>query len=280
MDIVLYNPLSRNGSDPNFINKIINKLNKQGRKAEAYSLLDIEDVDSFVSGCDKDDRLIIVGGDGTLNRLANHIYGVDIKQDIFLYQAGTGNDFARSLKKKTKLIPIKSYLQPLPVIQYGVIDQYFLNGAGIGLDGYVGHLVNTSTHKKNKFNYFRHAIEAFIKFKPLAADITVDDRSWREKKVWFVSVMHGAYFGGGMKIAPKARREEDALYLVVAKRAPKWLLFLIFPTIYLGWHVMLKPFVSFHKGSTFKITMSDPTYVQVDGDVTYPVQEIRAKARA
>lgn len=240
MDILLYNPLSRNGKDEKFINKIIEHLRKEGNAVVSYSILAIDDVDAFASGCNLEDRIIIVGGDGTINHLANRIYDLDIKQDLFMYQAGTGNDFIRSLNTKEKIVPIKKYIRKLPSVTFQDKSRYFLNGTGAGLDGFIGHLVNTSKYKKSKINYFRHAFEGFAKFKPIGAEITVNGMTWREEKLWFASIMNGAYYGGGMKIAPKAHRNVKELYLVVVKRVPKWMLMLIFPTIYLGWHVIFK----------------------------------------
>lgn len=278
MDILLYNPLSRNGKNDHFIEKIKKELKKQGNPVVVYSLLTIDDPQAFISNCEVDDRIIIVGGDGTINRLANRIYGLDIKQSIFIYQAGTGNDFVRSLKVKQKLVPIKTYIENLPYVEYEGQKQYFLNGAGAGLDGYTGYLVNNSRFKKNKLNYFRHAFEAFAKFKPIGAHITIDGKTWYEKKVWFASVMHASYFGGGMKIAPQAKRDQAELDLVVVKKIPKWLLILIFPTIYLGLHTMFKRYVKIIKGTDITISFDTPTYLQIDGDVEYPIDKISAHA--
>ncbi len=278
MDIVLYNPLSRNGKNEKFIEKIMKHLRKNGNAVVHYNVLAIDDVDAFISGCAPEDRIIIVGGDGTINRLANTIYNLDIKQELFMYQAGTGNDFVRSLHTKAKVVPIKSYIQKLPYVTYQDKTRYFLNGAGAGLDGYVGHLVNTSKYKKNKINYFRHAFEAFAKFTPVSGTITVDGQSWHEDKLWFTSMMNGAYFGGGMKIAPEAKREHNHLHLVVVKDIPKWLLILIFPTIYLGWHVIFKKYVKIVVGKEMSIQFDKPTYLQIDGDVEYPIDQFSAKA--
>ena len=176
------------------------------------------------------------------------------------------------------LVPIKEHIQKLPHVTYQEKTRYFLNGAGAGLDGYVGHLVNTSRFKKNKINYFRHAFEAFAKFKPISGTITVDGKSWHESKLWFTSMMNGAYFGGGMKIAPHAKREHDNLHLVVVKDIPKWLLILIFPTIYLGWHIHFKKYVSVYVGNEMSIQFDNPTYMQIDGDVEYPIDHFSAKA--
>lgn len=276
MDILLYNPLSRNGKNDHFIEKVKKELKKNGNPVVVYSLLTIDDPIAFISNCTESDRIILVGGDGTINRLANRIYGLDIQQPIYIYQAGTGNDFVRSLKTKDKIVSIKEYISNLPYVLYDDQKQYFLNGAGAGLDGYVGYLVNNSRFKKNKLNYFRHAFEAFAKFKPVGANITVDGKSWYEKKVWFASVMHSAYFGGGMKIAPKAKRSQAELDVVIVKKIPKWLLILIFPTIYLGWHVMFKRYVTIIKGQEVTISFDTPTYLQIDGDVEYPIDKIKA----
>lgn len=274
MDILLYNPLSRNGKNERFIEKIKHQLKKQGNAVVAYNILTIEDPHAFISSCEKDDRVILVGGDGTINHLANRIYGLQYDQELYMYQAGTGNDFIRSLKTKDKIVPIKSYIQSLPKIKFQDQERYFLNGSGAGLDGYVGHLVNHSKYKKNKLNYFRHSFEAFAKFKPIAATFTADGKTWKESKVWFASVMNGAYFGGGMKIAPKANRKDQHLDLVIVKDIPKWLLILIFPTIYFGWHVIFKSYVKTYKVHQVNIAFDEPTYVQIDGDTVYPIHEI------
>lgn len=278
MDILLYNPLSRNGKNEKFIQKIIYKLKKDGRPVVSYSILAIDDVDLFLSGCNEDDRIIIVGGDGTINHLANRIKGLSFTQDLCMYQAGTGNDFIRSLKTKEKVVSIKKYIQDLPSVTYQDKKRYFLNGVGAGLDGLIAYLVNHSKYKKNKLNYFRHAFEGFAKFKPISGTITIDDLTFKEEKLWFASIMHSAYFGGGMKIAPDAHRAKDELNLVIVKNIPKWLLIIIFPTIYLGWHVMFKKWVKVYKGHHISVVFDKPTHLQIDGDVEYPIQSFHVKS--
>ncbi len=276
MDILLYNPLSRNGKKESFIQNIIKELEASGNQVKKMNLLDITDVPTFLNTIEEHDRLILVGGDGTLNRLANKIYLLDYPNPLYMYQAGTGNDFIRSLKTKAKIVLVKPYLKDLPQVKYNDQKQYFLNGAGAGLDGFIGYLVNHSKFKKNKLNYFRHAFEGFIKFKPIKAKIELNDQVIEEKKVWFVSVMHAPYFGGGMKIAPKASRHERSLNVVLVKKIPKWLLILIFPTIYLGWHVIFKRYVSIYRTDQVKISFEEGTYLQIDGDVEYPIKSFEA----
>lgn len=277
MDIILFNPLSRNGKKEKFIKGIVDHLTNKGNEVKTQNLLDITDVKGFLETLDPHDRLILVGGDGTLNRLANKIYELEYPNPLYMYQAGTGNDFIRSLKTKEKVVLIKPYLKDLPTVTYENQTQYFLNGAGAGLDGFIGYLVNHSKYKKNKLNYFRHAFEGFAKFKPIKATVSYDGVSVTENKMWFVSVMHAPYFGGGMKIAPKASRNERSLYVVMVKKIPKWLLIFIFPTIYLGWHVIFRRYVSIKRVDHVRINFEKDTYLQIDGDVMYPIKTFEAK---
>lgn len=278
MDRVLINPLSRNGKNKKFVKKVVRFLKKNGSEVKTYNILEIGEVKDFALGCDEDDRIIIVGGDGTVNRLANRIYDFEFKQKLYMYQAGTGNDFARSLKVNDKLILLNKHIKKLPTVSYKGESRFFLNGAGVGLDGYVGYLVNNSKFKKNKLNYFRHTVEAFASFKPMGATILRDGVKTYEKKVWFISVMNSPYFGGGMKIAPNADRSKDDLDVVIVKNIPKLILIFIFPLIYLGWHRIFRSYVSIEKGKNVAITFDKPTYLQIDGEVEYPIDFINVKS--
>ncbi|MCF7932703.1 MAG: hypothetical protein K9K93_06000 [Acholeplasmataceae bacterium] len=278
MDIILYNPLSRNGRDQAFVRKVSHKLKKDGRDVRLENLLLIHDVEPFIKGCADDDRIIILGGDGTLSRIADVICDRTFSQPIMVIKAGTGNDFVRSLKTKDRYVRINHLMKDLPMVTTDGVSRRTINGAGIGLDGFVGHLVNTSTKKKNKLNYFRHTLEGFVKYKPVSATITVDGKSHREEKIWLAAIMHGAYFGGGMKIAPKADRHPEQLHLVIVKDIPKWLLTLIFPTIYMGRHTIFKRYVKTYVGKEITITTDDGTYAQIDGDTIYPVTTLNVKA--
>jgi diacylglycerol kinase family enzyme len=275
MDILLFNPLSRNGNNPKFIDKITKQLNKLGHDVEHVNILDVEDVEAFVKSRHKDDRIILVGGDGTLNHIANRIYGLTYPQDLYMYQAGTGNDFIRSLKTKEKVVFIKPYLEHLPKVSFNNESRYFINGVGLGLDGLVIHFVSHSKYKKNKFNYFRHALEGFRKFKPVSGTFTIDGKSYEEKKIWFISALNAPFQGGGMKMAPQANREEKNLDLLVITKLSRFLLFLIFPTIYMGKHTIFKKYVKIYKGNDFEVHFDRPTYLQIDGESKADIKDIK-----
>lgn len=278
MDILLYNPLSRNGKDPKFIDKIVKHLEHEGRTVQVEDILKVGNVDEFIHQLHPEDRVILVGGDGTLNRLVNVIHGKTFTQDLDMYQAGTGNDFIRSLNTSDKIVSLKPYIERIPTITFNDQKKFFLNGAGIGMDGYIASLVNHAKGKKNKVNYFKNTLKGFVLFKPMKIKFTVDGKTYEDEKVWLASVMNAPYFGGGMKIAPDANRSQDELELVLIRKIPKFMLFLIFPTIYSGKHVRFKKWVKIYKGKQFELAFEKDTYMQIDGEDEYPIRSIKVDA--
>ena len=272
MDVILYNPLSNKGKNLKVAKKLYRQALKKHRKATIVNLLEITDVQKFLNGYTKDDSMILIGGDGTLNRVVNQIRGFEIKPQLYMYKAGTGNDFMRSVPVKRKIVNIKPFINYLPVLHVNGKEELFLNGAGMGLDGLVCHNVNKSKAAKNKSNYFKNAFKSFLSYQPMSVTIDVDGKKWQEDKVWFVTAMNAPYFGGGMKLAPKQKRKYNYVQLVVIKKIPRWLIILIFPTIYLGWHKIFRSYVRFYKGNHIQVEMEKPGYLQRDGEDEYPVQ--------
>ncbi len=278
MDVLLYNPLSRNGKNPKFIDKIVKHIEKEGRTVRVWNILKIGSVDAFITKLNADDRVIIVGGDGTLNRLVNVIHGLSFTQDLDMYQAGTGNDFMRSLNTTDHVVSIKPFIIRVPQIQFNQQKRLFLNGAGIGLDGYIARLINQAKGKKSRFNYFKNTLKGFVLFKPMKMKFKVDGVAYEDEKVWLASVMNSPYFGGGMKIAPDANRNDDELHLVLVRKISKFMLFLIFPTIYSGNHVKFKKWIKIYRGKHFELEFEKETYMQIDGDDEYPIKQIKVDA--
>ena len=277
--IILYNTLSNSGKSMKVVDKIKKRLEKKNHTVDVGSLLEIEDVKSFIETLNPDDKIVIVGGDGTLHRLANTLQNHTVSNDIYVARkAGTGNDFVRSLKQKGFLIRINDYIENIPHAKLSTGEEFFfLNSVGAGLDSYVCYLVNGSIEGKTEGNYFRSAYKAFKEFKRHEIKLTIDGKEIEFKDAWFSVVANSKYFGGGMKISPKSVRDDDVLEVVVIKGIPKFWLILIFPTIYLGIHTIFKRWVKMYKGKQVIIESKIDNYVQMDGEAFYPVKRIEVR---
>ncbi len=65
--------------------------------------------------------------------------------------------------------------------------------------------------------FFKATLKGLASYQPVHMTLKMQDQQIESKKTWFVAVMHSAYFGGGMKIAPNASRASKTLEVVVVK---------------------------------------------------------------
>lgn len=275
MYYILYNPLSSNGKSAKYVLKVAKKLEKRNEKYQVFNLIEVsKDVSGFAEGIYKDDKLVLIGGDGTLHRFVNEIKDLNNPCEVFLYCGGTGNDFGREFKKKKDLINITSYIKNLPTVNIDGNEEVFLNGCGMGVDGEVCAMVNDRENKKKGFNYIKSAIMLLKKFKCYNLEVIVDGVRNTFKKVWFISANNGKYFGGGMKISPSSDRSDNILETTIVHTVKFWKIVLIFPLIFIGKHLWFKTVgISVLKGKNFKVIADRELVFQTDGEVRTGVKE-------
>ena len=86
-----------------------------------------QDKKTVISGLQVDEKLIIAGGDGTLNHFINDTDGMDIRNEVYFYPTGTGNDFLASVgEERGKMIPLNSFLENLPTVTVNGKDYKFM----------------------------------------------------------------------------------------------------------------------------------------------------------
>ncbi len=261
MYIILHNPLSKNRKSRIATKKVVDAFKKRNISFRLKSLLKIHDLASYIDKHKKDTRIVLIGGDGTVNTFINHTFKLAIDHEIRLKGSGSGNDFLRSLKR---LSPEK---QAIMKVRFNDKERYFINGSGIGIDGMVAHMVNQSS-RKGKINYFTNTLKAFLKYKPTELNLNIDGASYNFKKCYLLNVNSGQFIGGGMRVTPGADPEKEELDVLVVHRIPKFMLFVIFLSVYLGMHMWFKRYVFHKKAKSVKATFVVPQYAQCDGETT------------
>ena len=278
MLFLLYNSNSKIGKNKEKIFKVLASAIKTFKDGDIRAK-DITKLDSIK----EKDKILIVGGDGTLTSLINKYKKyLDNLPKIYAVKAGTGNDFLRNIihsgypveNINNKYFLINPFLKNLPICKVNNNEKTFLNGIGIGLDGYICKNVEEQRNKNNKQSFFKITLKSFMEFKPLEKlTIEVDGKKHELKKCWFASIMNGKYYGGGMKIAPKADFKGEKLQAIIINDINKFKLFMLFPLIYTGNHSKVKA-VHFFEGKHIKITSDEKTYVQIDGEPQKDINEI------
>lgn len=279
--IVLYNPLAGGGKCAEDAQLVQFALDDD---LEYYDMTRITNYSAFLSGLDKEDYIVLVGGDGTLNRFINDTDGIEIPQDILYFPTGTGNDFAKELGKAPLCnpFPIKQYLQSLPSVQVKGKTYRFLNGIGFGIDGYcceVGDELRKIPNKK--VNYTMIAIKGLLfHFDARNAKVTVDGKEYEYKKVWIAPTMHGKMYGGGMIPTPGQDRlnPDKTLSLMVFYGGGRLRTLCAFPGIFKGTHVKHKDMIALHTGHEITVEFDRPTPLQIDGETILGVTSYTARS--
>ena len=270
---ILYNPLAGNGT----CQKDAACLQVFYDSTKLIDMTRITNYRVFLGGMDQNDTLVIVGGDGTLNRFVNDTEGIEIPQEILYLPAGTGNDFAKDLGKEGYGNPfeITQYLKNLPLVEVKGKKYRFLNGVGFGIDGYccqVGDELKKMPGKK--VNYTGIAIKGLLfHFDARDAKVTVDGKEYTYQKVWIAPTMHGRFYGGGMIAAPEQDRQNSngTVSLMLFHGAGRLRTLCVFPSIFKGEHVKHTKMVAVHTGHEISVEFDRPTPLQIDGETVLDV---------
>lgn len=276
---VLYNPHSDNQHGEKEAKKLEEVLS--GNEFVYQDVTKVGDYAAFFAGMDEGAELILCGGDGTLNRFANNIEGIENLPKISFFACGSGNDFLRDVGNNGgKPMPMNAYLKDLPTVTVKGNTYRFLNGVGYGIDGYcceVGDKLREERPGK-KINYTGIAIKGLLfHYKPTGATVTVDGKEHRFEKVWLAPAMFGRCYGGGMYPTPGQTREDDHLSVLVFHGSGKLKTLMIFPSIFKGEHVKKEKYVTVLSGKEITVKYDEPRPVQVDGETILDVSEYTAR---
>lgn len=240
------------------------------------------DYAEFFAKLEKDDEVVLIGGDGTINYLINHVDPDTISNNVYIYGGGTGNDFLTDIgEKPEKEVLLNPYLKNLPTATVKGKKYRYINNMSFGIDGYCceeADKIKAKTPNK-KINYTSIAIKGLLFFfKPCHAWVEVDGVEYEFDHVWLAPAMKGRFCGGGMMLAPKQDRSSGLLTAVVYMCKSKFKCLINFPKLFDGSHVVLTDMVKMIEGKKIHVKFSRPCAVQIDGETILDVTEYWAEA--
>ena len=241
---------------------------------------------------DPDLKLIILGGDGTVNEALQGI--ADPSKVILGYiPTGSSNDLARDLnipkEPKAALDLILRDAAPrvmdLGKLTYLDADQpeesrLFAVSCGIGFDAAVCAEAMHSPIKDTmnriglgKLTYLGIALKQLITARKVSCTLTLEDTVHNRQedlalpRFLFVTCMSHRYEGGGFMFCPSANDHDGVLDLCSVGNISKGLVLLALPTAFFGKHYFVKG-INAHTATRMSITTSSPLWVHTDGEVT------------
>lgn len=207
--------------------------------------------------------IVICGGDGTINNIINQTHNHSLTYAI--YPGGSGNGLARELGYKKDLDRLLQSIEKQHTLTIDLIkinNQYCINMAGIGFDGYVAHQFDKS--KKRGFkSYIKETIKALRKYKTIHAKITTDDKT-REGKYFMINIANTRQFGNNAYIAPNAQFNDGLIELALIHKIPFYKIPLFFYRLF---NLKLKDskHIEYLQTKTVLID-TNATYYHIDGE--------------
>ena len=196
--------------------------------------------------------VVACGGDGFINIIAQKAIDCSCKMAILPF--GRGNDFARSLNLhtldkavdaiRTGNFKSVSYLS----VVFSNNSRISLTNAGVGLLSEASFRASKIPVLKGSLLYASAALISFINLKSHRYVVTTDAQKMEMENL----ILAGAasqYTGGGMYIAPDAKKFRDKLNLLFAKKLSRIQAIILLIKVFSGSHIFHNAVTNTHVGS-------------------------------
>ena len=171
-------------------------------------------------------RFICVGGDGTINEIANSAPG-NPNVEFGVIPSGSGNDFVRNFTDKKFFYEIDRQIDGT-VHSFDLIkvnDYYCVNMVNIGFDCAV--VIEAERFRKVKFlspslSYILGVVVGFFLRKlGTKMKITLDDGTVIDEVLTLTAIGNGKFCGGGFQSCPLAKLEDGLLDITIIKKVTR-----------------------------------------------------------
>lgn len=239
----IINPIAGNG-------KKVNKLGKDISAAALDSEFDIElhyttgpssathIADKVATAAERDGeevRIYACGGDGTVNEVANGVYG-HANAALGIVPIGSGNDLIRNFggSRATNYKDIMSQLlaeeEVVDVMSFSYkrdgedYNRIGLNAFNIGFDGNVAILASYLNKKTFIGGSLSYGISIFLNLIEKSGQnllVTIDGEQLFKGPLMMCTIGNGRFCGGGIEISPKAKLDDGLLDVLVVHKIPR-----------------------------------------------------------
>jgi len=265
--LVIVNPVAGGGR----AGRAIDWLRARGAKVRITTRAGEAEV--LAANAGNHDRVIAVGGDGTVQEIVNGLLASSSRRTLGLVPIGTGNDLARSLGLPPQLdaaweVAATGEARPIDVARAtngaGRV-RWFASAGGIGFDAQVAAaMAQRKGWQASRAGDLLTTLAELRRFSNCHVQVTIDEVTF-EGPVLFIAAANGAYYGGGMRIAPDAQVDDGRLDICVVGDISRLTAVRQLRNLYRGSHVH-HPAVSMHDGVRLRIEGAAETRIHLDGE--------------
>lgn len=210
------------------------------------------------------DLVVAVGGDGTVNEVAEALIGSNTALGIV--PMGSGNGFARELGISGAIKKNRSILSNGENLRVDVCSfngKRFFCTAGIGFDAIIAQQMSQAK-TRGFLGYLRLALYEGLFFRPITVRMTVDGQEI-QRRVFVITFANASQYGSNALIAPEASMTDEMFDVVVVNHFPKLLVPLLAVALFAG-KINKLPFVETFRAKKVTILEADTPFFHFDGE--------------
>ncbi len=268
----IYNPSAGLRAFPQMLDFALDVFQSKGYRLHFFRTTCREDFSRFINHADCSDfeAVLIAGGDGSVNMVANALLNSHRDIPLGIIPAGTSNDLARYLNIPLDLSEAIKSLSEMKIerIDLGrVNDRFFVNVCSGGVLTNVAH--NIDLGLKNVFGrmaYYIKGVQEIPRFSSMRLRITTPESSLEDDFYLFL-VLNGPGAGGFDKIGGPASVTDGKIDFWGIKPMHLNQLAIVFAKILRGEHISDKRIIHF-QNTAMKIERleGDPSNYDTDID--------------
>jgi diacylglycerol kinase (ATP) len=216
--------------------------------------------------------VVAVGGDGTVNEVAQGLLHTDTPLGII--PKGSGNGLARHLRipmQLSRALPTLFSSQVISMDTFKMNGMLSLNVSGIGFDGHIANLFGQSK-KRGLQGYAKHALNEFIRFPEFEAEIETSHKTF-VRKAFVIAIANASQYGNNARIAPAASIRDEMLHINILKKVPPYRLDFIY-AFFTG-NINRYAYCEFLETRKITIRLKEPIAFHIDGEASGKAREFQ-----
>lgn len=265
---LIYNPTAGRGRARRHVREVEELLRARGARVDCEPSTGPEDLVRIAAESSRQnyDRVVVAGGDGTLN-LAVRQFDL-VRGTLALIPTGSGDDFARVAGIPRDIPGAVDTVLTGRVREFDVAlanNLRYLGVAGLGFDSEVAEYANRNVKfLRGSAVYFYAILRVLPRFRPRPVTIQIEDAT-RKEQIMFAAIGNTRQYGGGIRITPDALPDDGLLDLCIVHSTTRLQLLKTLPKAYTGAHCE-SPFVETLRGRTFAFDSETSLAVYADGE--------------
>lgn len=265
---LIANPAARRGNTHLIISRTLELLAKRGIAYDLELTTAPKEAGLIArAACRDHDVIVAIGGDGTVNEVVQGMVFSDTPLGII--PGGTGNDFIRSLRIPNDLeqaVDIVLSGQTRTIDVGRINSTYFANNAGFGFDAAVNITASSMVGSAGGLSlYLRALVKTLGKYRPVQLTVAMNGRT-STQETFLLSIGNGTTCGGGFKLTPQAKLDDQLLDVTLLKPLPLASLLWHFPKVFLG-TIDRVSYAACERTAELTITSNGPVPIHVDGEI-------------